>query len=134
MAAGNVGALVRVVGLIRWLLRRRRALLLVLGLLERAVLRPGHRAGVVVLVGVGDEHHVRIGLAPLHLLPRRAPLGAAAPVVSPARKHQLQPQTQISKPLQYCAAVAAHNYATLHDNDKNSIPEQHTPMSRPEAN
>jgi hypothetical protein len=39
--------------------------------------------GVVVLAGVGEDEGVGVRAAPLHLLPRRAPLGAAATVVSP---------------------------------------------------
>lgn len=39
--------------------------------------------GVVVLGCVGNDEHRRVGPAPLHLLPRQAPLRAAAPVIPP---------------------------------------------------
>lgn len=38
---------------------------------------------VVVLAGVGDDEHARVGPAALHLLPGEATLGAAASVVAP---------------------------------------------------
>jgi hypothetical protein len=43
------------------------------------------RRRVVVLAGVGEDEGVGVRAAALHLLPRRTPLGAAAPVVSPVR-------------------------------------------------
>jgi hypothetical protein len=42
------------------------------------------RLRVVVVVLVGDDQHGGVAAAPLHVLPRRAVLLAAAPVVSPA--------------------------------------------------
>jgi hypothetical protein len=44
--------------------------------------------GVVVLAVVGEDEGVGVRAAPLHLLPRRAPLGAAATVVPPVQKKQ----------------------------------------------
>lgn len=41
------------------------------------------RPWVVVLGGVGDDQHIRVGSAPLHLLPRRTSLRTATPIVTP---------------------------------------------------
>jgi hypothetical protein len=49
-----------------------------------------------VLAGVGEDEGVGVRAAPLHLLPRRAPLGAAATVVSPVtRKKQSMKMKQL---------------------------------------
>lgn len=47
------------------------------------------RLRVVVVVLVGDDQHAGVAAAPLHVLPRRAVLLAAAPVVSPAPHHRM---------------------------------------------
>ncbi|RWV83312.1 hypothetical protein GW17_00055099, partial [Ensete ventricosum] len=63
---------------------RRGRLLLVGSCRVVVVVVPVERPGVVVVEGVSNHDHGWVDAAPLHLLPRRAPLGAAAPVVAPA--------------------------------------------------
>jgi len=66
----------------RRLRRRRGGALVAGGAGERVAVG---RRRVVVLAGVGEDEGVGVRAAALHLLPRRTPLGAAAPVVSPVR-------------------------------------------------
>lgn len=54
-------------------------------------------SGVVVVGGEGDDEHAWVGPASLHLLPRRASLGAATSVVPPARiRHEKKTPTLTS--------------------------------------
>jgi hypothetical protein len=55
----------------------------------------GLRRRVVVLEGVGDEQQGGVRAAALHLLPRRAPLGAAATVVPPVESRD---EEEVTKP------------------------------------
>ena len=58
------------------------------------------RLRVVVVVLVRDDEHPGVAATPLHVLPRRAVLDAAAPVVSPAHP---------TKKIQFISRLAQHN-------------------------
>uniref|UniRef100_A0A0A9DIG0 Uncharacterized protein n=1 Tax=Arundo donax TaxID=35708 RepID=A0A0A9DIG0_ARUDO len=83
---------------LRLRLRRRRPRGRLALVVAAAAAALGLRRRVVMVEGVGDEQHGGVRATALHLLPRRAPLGAAATVVTPDARNRITEQAKLTKP------------------------------------